>query len=120
LVTVPYPRATLIRLVPDNRNTHDGASLDEAFPPREARRLPDRIEFPYTPEHGSWLNMAETEISIMSSQCLDRRLEAVAAVAAAVAPWENARNARKACIHWTFPRAAARRKMWKVYPSIEV
>jgi hypothetical protein len=120
LVDVPYPRAKLIRLVQDNLNTHDGASLYEAFAPQEARRLLDRIEFHYTPKHGSWLNMAETEINIMNSQCLDRRLETVALIAAEVAPWENARNARKACIHWTFNLAAARRKLRKVYPSIEV
>ena len=75
LVDVHYPRATKIRLVQDNLNTHDGASLYEAFPPEEARRILDKIEFHYTPKHGSWLNMAETEISIMNGQCLDRRLD---------------------------------------------
>jgi hypothetical protein len=120
LVDIHYPQAQLIRLVQDNLNTHDGASLYEAFPPQEARRLLDKIECHYTPKHGRWLNRAETEINIMNSQCLDRRLETVALVAAEVAPWESARNARKACIHWTFTLAAARRKLRKVYPSIEV
>jgi hypothetical protein len=75
LVEVHYPRARKIRLVQDNLNTHDGASLYEAFPPEHARRLLDKIEWHYTPKHGSWLNMAETEIRIMNGQCLNRRLE---------------------------------------------
>ena len=73
-VDVPSRRAAKIRLVQDNRNTHDGARLDEAFPPAKARRILDRIAFHDTPKHGSWLHMAETEISIMDQQCLDRRL----------------------------------------------
>lgn len=119
LVEVYYPQAKKIRLVQDNLNTHDGASLYEAFPPQEARRLLDRIEFHYTPKHGSWLNMAETEISIMNGQCLDRRLDSQALIAREVAAWENKRNDRKACIHWTFTLAAARRQLQKLYPSIE-
>jgi DDE superfamily endonuclease len=106
-------------VVQDNLNTHDGASLYEAFPPAEARRLLGKIEFHYTPKHGSWLNMAETEISIMNQQCLDRRLDSPTKVAAEVAAWEGKRNDRKACIHWTFTLAAARRKLRKLYPSIE-
>ncbi len=81
LVDVHYPRAKKIRLVQDNLNTHDGASLYEAFAPAEARRLLDKIEWHYTPKHGSWVNMAETEIRIMNSQCLDRRLESAAQIA---------------------------------------
>ena len=119
LVDWHYPRVTKIRLVQDNLNTHDGASLYEAFPPEEARRLLDRIEFHYTPKHGSWLNMAETEITIMDRQCLDRRLDSRDRMAEEVAAWEGARNARKAKIHWTFTLAAARRKLRRVYPSIE-
>ena len=119
LVDVYYPQAEKIRLVQDNLNTHDGASLYEAFAPQEARRLLDRIEFHYTPKHGSWLNMAETEIGIMNSQCLDRRLGSVAKVAAEVAPWESKRNAREARIHWTFTLAVARQKLRKLYPSNE-
>jgi hypothetical protein len=119
LVDVYYPQAEKIRLVQDNLNTHDGASLYEAFAPAEARRLLDKIEFHYTPKHGSWLNMAETEIGIMNSQCLNRRLDSVAKVAAEVAPWESKRNAREARIHWTFTLAVARQKLRKVYPSNE-
>ena len=119
LVDVHYPRATGIRLVQDNLNTHDGASLYEAFRPAEARRLLDKIEFHYTPKHGSWVNMAETEIGIMNSQCLDRRLDSATLIAEEVAAWEAERNARKVRIHWTFTLAAARQKLRKLYPSIE-
>jgi DDE superfamily endonuclease len=119
LVDVHYPQAAKIRLVQDNLNTHDGASLYEAFPPAEARRILDRIEFHYTPKHGSWLNMAETEISIMNRQCLDRRLDGQERLAAEVAAWEDKRNAREVRIHWTFTLAAARQKLRKVYPSNE-
>ena len=114
-----YPAARKIRLVQDNLNTHDGASLYEGFPPAEARRLLDKIEFHYTPKHGSWVNMAETEISIMNGQCLDRRLDSQEAIAAEVAAWESKRNAQKARIHWTFTLAAARQKLRKLYPSNE-
>ena len=119
LVDVYSPRATKIRLVQDNLNTHDGASLYEAFPPAEARRILDKTEWHYTPKHGSWVNMAETEIRIMNSQCLDRRLESAARIAREVAAWEAKRNDRKARIHWTFTLAAARHKLRKLYPSIE-
>ena len=119
LVEVYYPQARRIRLVQDNLNTHDGASLYEAFPPEKARRLLDRIEFHYTPKHGSWLNMAETEINIMNSQCLGRRLGSHARVAKEVAAWEAKRNVRQARIHWTFTLAVARQKLRKLYPSIE-
>jgi DDE superfamily endonuclease len=114
-----YARAVKVRLVQDNLNTHDGASLYEAFPPAIARRLLDRIEFHYTPKHGSWLNMAETEINIMKSQCLNRRLDSQSRLGDEVAAWEKRRNAQKARIHWTFTLAAARQKMRKCYPSNE-
>jgi hypothetical protein len=119
LVDVYYPEATKIRLVQDNLNTHDGASLYEAFPPDEARRILEKLEFHYTPKHGSWLNLAESEISIMNGQCLDRRLESAAAVAGEVAPWEEARNAKGIRVHWTFTVTAARQKLKNVYPSVE-
>jgi hypothetical protein len=119
LVDMHYPKAKQIRLVQDNLNTHDGASLYEAFPPAEARRLLDKLDFHYTPKHGSWLNMAETEIGIMNSQCLDRRLESQARIAAEVAAWEDRRNVQKARIHWTFTLAVARQKLRKLYPSNE-
>jgi hypothetical protein len=119
LVDVYYPGVEKIRLVQDNLNTHDGASLYEAFRPGEARRLLDKIEWHYTPKHGSWVNMAETEIGIMNSQCLDRRLDSQALIAAEVAAWEARRNAQKARIHWTFTLAVARQKLRKLYPSNE-
>jgi hypothetical protein len=119
LVDIHYPKAKTIRLVQDNLNTRDGASSYETFPPKEARRILDRIEFHYTPKHGSWLNMAETEIKIMNRQCLDRRLDCQKLMAKEVAAWERERKARKARIHWTFTLAAARRKLRKLYPSIE-
>ncbi|MHB1427005.1 MAG: IS630 family transposase [Gemmataceae bacterium] len=119
LVEVYYPQAKKIRLVQDNLNTHDGVSLYEAFAPEQARRLLDKIEWHYTPKHASWLNMAETEIRIMNGQCLDRRLPSQAKLAAEVAAWERKRNMAQARIHWTFTLAAARRKLRKLYPSIE-
>ena len=119
LVDVYFPQAKKIRLVQDNLNTHDGASLYEAFPPAEARRILEKLEFHYTPKHGSWLNLAESEISIMNSQCLGGRLGSVAEVAAQVAPWEAARNAQGVRVHWTFTVAAARQKLKKLYPSVE-
>jgi hypothetical protein len=119
LVDVHYPKVKKIRMVQDNLNTHEGASLYEAFPPAEARRLLDKIAFHYTPKHGSWVNMAETEISIMNSQCLDRRLDSATKSAAEVAVWEDKRNAKHARIHWTFTLAVARRKLRKLYPSNE-
>jgi len=119
LLEVHYPRAKKIRLVQDNLNTHDGASLYEAFQPEVARRLLDRIEFHYTPKHGSWLNMAETEIGIMNRQCLNTRMDSQTKLAEQVAAWEHRRNASKACIHWTFTLAVARQKLRKLYPSIE-
>ena len=115
--TIPGRRRSW--LVQDNLNTHDGASLYEAFPPEVARRTLDRIESHYTPKHGSRLNMAETEINIMGRQCLDRRLDSQGRMAEEIAAWEGERNARKARIHWTFTLTAARRKLRKVYPSIE-
>jgi DDE superfamily endonuclease len=119
LVEVHYPQAKKIRLGQDNLNTHDGASLYEAFPPEQARRILDKIEWHYTPKHGSWLNMAETEIRIMNGQCLDRRMDSQAKITREVATWERKRNALQARIHWTFALAVAHRKLRKLYPSIE-
>lgn len=119
LLEVHYPKAKRIRLVQDNLNTHDGASLYEAFRPEVARRLLDRIEFHYTPKHGNWVNMAETEINIMKGQCLNRRLESEKLLAKEVAAWECRRNEEKAKIHWTFTVTMARQKLKKCYPSNE-
>ena len=119
LADVHYPDAEKIVLVQDNLNTHSGGSLYERFAPAEARRLLDRIEPHYTPKHGSWLNMAETEIGIMGKQCLDRRLPCQTRLAAEVAAWERKRNEGRCRIHWTFTLAVARQKLRKLYPSIE-
>jgi DDE superfamily endonuclease len=119
LVDVHDPTAEKIRLVVDNLNTHDGASLYEAYPPAEARRLLDRLETHPTPKHGSGLDMAETELSILHRQGRDRRIDEAEAVRRAVGPWESDRNERQCRIHWTFTLAAARLKLKKLYPSIE-
>ena len=117
LVEVRYPRARKIRLVQDNLNTHDGASLYEAFEPARARRLLDRIEFHYTPKHGSWLNMAELEFSVLTRQCLGRRIETAEELRAAIAAWERARNEARTKIDWCFRVADARKKLHWIYPS---
>lgn len=119
LLETYYPKARKVRLVQDNLNTHDGTSLYEAFAPEVARRLLDRIEFHYTPKHGSWLNMAETEIGILSRQCLGGRWDDQEKLARQVAAWESKRNAQQARIHWTFTLAVARQKLKSLYPSIE-
>lgn len=119
LVDVYYLDAQKIRLVLDNLNTHTGASLYEAFPPDEARRILEKLEFHYTPKHASWLNMAEIEIGIMSRQCLDRRLQDIEFMRQQITAWEEPRNAAAAKIHWTFTIAAARVKLKGLYPSRE-
>jgi DDE superfamily endonuclease len=119
LVDVQYPNVEKILLVQDNLNTHSGGSLYDRFPPAEARRILDKIEFHYTPKHGSWLNMAETEIGIMNRQCLSRRLDCQSKLAKEVAVWETNRNIRECRIHWTFTLTVARQKLRKIYPSIE-
>lgn len=119
LVDVHYPKADKILLVQDNLNTPSGGSLYERFAPHEARRILDKIEWHYTPKHGSWLNMAEMEIGIMSRQCLDRRLDCQTKLAGEVAAWENKRNLKQVRVHWTFTLAVARQKLRKIYPTIE-
>jgi DDE superfamily endonuclease len=119
LVEEHYPHARKIKLVQDNLNTHDGTSLYQTFRPEHARRILDKIEWHYTPKHGSWVNMAETEIRIMNGQCLNRRMDSQSVITKEVNAWEAKRNVQQACIHWTFTLAAARRKLSKLYPSIE-
>ena len=114
-----FPNAKKLILIEDNLNTHGGASLYETFSPSEARRLLDRIEFHSTPKHGSWLDMAEIELRILNSQCLDRRIDNADEVQREVAAWEGDRNERGCKIHWTFSIATARHKMKKTYPPIE-
>jgi hypothetical protein len=114
-----YPDALKIRLVSDNLNTHTGGALYEAFPAKEAKRLCDRLDFHPTPKHGSWLNMAETELSVLSGQCLDRRIESRELVMAEVKAWEDERNRREAKVRWQFTTQDARIKLEKLYPVFE-
>ena len=111
-----YPAATAIRLVVDNLNTHSPGALYEAFPPTEAHRLARRFEWQYTPKHGSWLNMVEIELAVLTDQCLDRRLPDLATVASEVAAWAADRNAARATVAWRFTTAAARSKLHRLYP----
>jgi hypothetical protein len=119
LVDVHYPDAARIVLVQDNLNTHKPASLYEAFTPQEARRILDRLEIHYTPKHGSWLNMAETELAILSRQCLDRRIENRPVLTNEIAAWETDRNGAECKVHWQFTTADARTKLRRLYPVIE-
>ena len=114
-----YPKATCIRLVQDNLNTHTIGSLYEAFAPEEARRLARRLEIHPTPVHGSWLNVAESELSILDRQCLDRRLDAKDLVRSEVGAWEAQRNEARVTMNWRFTIADARVKLKRVYPSIQ-
>jgi DDE superfamily endonuclease len=118
LIDVHFPEAETIQLVMDNLNTHTPASFYEAFEPAEARRLAEKVEIHYTPKHGSWLNMAEIELSILDRQCLDRRISDQATVQQEVAAWESERNARQMTIDWRFTTADARIKLKRLYPSI--
>ncbi len=119
LIDVRFPQADRIVLVQDNLNTHTLGSLYEAFPPEEAHRLAAKLELHYTPKHGSWLNMAEIELSILRRQCLDRRIPSLERLAAAVAPWEVTRNSQGGTVHWRFTTADARIKLNHLYPHHE-
>jgi hypothetical protein len=118
VVDVHYPDAERIVLVMDQLNTHSPASLYEAFPPTEAKRLADKLEIHYTPKHGSWLNMAEIELSVLQRQCLDRRLGDRATLEQEVAAWVAARNTAVATIDWQFITEDARTKLTRLYPVI--
>jgi hypothetical protein len=113
-----YPKAAKVRLVLDNLNTHCLASLYETFKPKEARRLAERLEIHYTPKHGSWLNMAEIELSALNGQSLDRRIPDMAALQGHIAAWESDRNNRRAKIQWQFSNAKARIKLKRLYPQL--
>lgn len=117
LVDAHYPQAEVIRVVLDNLNTHTPAALYEAFEAKEARRLVEKLEFHYTPKHGSWLNMAEIELAVLDKQCLDRRLPDPPTLRREVAAWQAARNQQRATIHWCFDVTKARTKLKKLYPS---
>ena len=112
-----FPEAERIDLVMDNLNTHSSASFYEAFEPAEARRLAAKLEIHYTPKHGSWLNMAEIELSILHRQCLDRRLADKETVQREAAAWEKERNAAQMTVDWRFTSADARIKLKRLYPS---
>jgi transposase len=115
LVDVYFPQADVIRVVLDNLNTHTPAALYQTFAPAEARRLTEKLEFHYTPKHGSWLNMVEMEWSVLVRQCLDQRLPDQATVAHLVAQWEARRNACRATVDWRFTVHDARTKLDHLY-----
>jgi len=119
LVDEGYPQADKIVLVMDQLNTHGPASLYEAFPPAEAKRLVDKLEIHHTPKHGSWLNMAETEFAVLGRQCLDRRIGNAESLRHEVGAWELDRNAGTAKVNWRFTTADARIKLRKLYPSLD-
>lgn len=119
LVDVSSPRAEKIVLMQDNRNTHTLASLYEAFPPEEARRLIDRLEVHYTPKHGSWLNMAAIAWGVLRGQCLDRRLPDCPTFTSEVAAWQRHRNAAQVPVDWQFTTADARVKLKRLSPVLE-
>lgn len=119
LVDIHYPTAERIVLVMDQLNTHSPASLYEAFAPTEAKRLADKLEIHHTPKHGSWLNMAEIELSVLQRQCLDRRLGDRAMMEREVAAWVAARNAATTTIDWRFTTEDARIKLKRLYPAYQ-
>jgi hypothetical protein len=119
LVDVHHPEADKVVLVMDNLNTHNPGSLYEAFPPTEAKRLADRLEIHYTPKHGSWLNIAEIELSTLSGQCLDRRILDRETLEREVAAWEVERNARGGAVNGRFTTGDASIKLTRLYPSID-
>ena len=113
-----YPDAERVRVVMDNLNTHGIASLYDTFEAREARRLAERLDLHYTPKHGSWLNMAEIELSALNGQCLDRRIPDFTTMRRHIAAWEQDRNTRESKIDWQFSTADARVKLKHLYPKL--
>jgi hypothetical protein len=114
-----YQSVEKITLVMDNLNTHGPGSLYETFPPEKARRLWERFEFVYTPKHGSWLNVAEIELSVLAGQCLNKRIDNIQDVRREVEAWQNSRNNKNPKINWQFTTQDARIKLKRLYPSIE-
>lgn len=119
LLETVYTEAERVVLVMDNLNTHSIGSLYEAFDPETARTLASRLEIHYTPKHGSWLNIAETELSILGRQCLARRIDSRQRMANEIATWENDRNTSESTVDWQFTTADARTKLKRLYPSID-
>ncbi len=118
LVDEWYPEASKIVLVLDNLNTHTIGSLYETFSPAEAFRIANRLEIHYTPKHGSWLNMAEIEIGVLSGQCTGRRIATIEQLSGEIAHWENSRNTTARTVNWQFTTTKARRKLKNLYPEI--
>lgn len=118
LADVHFPKADKIVLVQDNLNTHRSASLYEAFAPDEARRIAERFEWHYTPKHGSWLNIAECELSVLARQCLDQRIPEKSKLETEVGAWMTSRNAAGKKVHWQFTTTDARTKLAQLYPQI--
>jgi DDE superfamily endonuclease len=119
LVEDVHPDAEMVVLVMDNLNTHKGASLYEAFPPEQARRIAERLEIHHTPKHGSWLNVAEIELSVLARQCLDRRIGDAGELQREVGAWEDDRNERAVEVRWRFTTADARIKLRRLYPVLQ-
>jgi hypothetical protein len=117
LVDERYPQAQRLVVVLDQLNTHDAASLYAAFPPAEARRLAEKLEIHYTPKHGSWLNMAELELSVLARQCLQERMDNREHLAREIAAWQRARNDHAVRVNWRFTTADARIKLKRLYPQ---
>jgi len=118
LLDVHYPDVKKVVLVMDNLNTHSGASLYAAFPPGEARRLFERLEIHYTPKHGSWLNIAEIELRVLTGQCLNRRIPDKRTLEREICQWQNQRNFRNAKVNWQFTTDDARLKLKRLYPTL--
>lgn len=114
-----YAHVKKVRLVCDNLNTHKIASLYEAFEPREARRLAERLEIHYTPKHGSWLNIAEIELSVLTNQCLKRRIPDLQTLKHKTKAWERDRNSRQKSVDWQFTTDDARIKLKRLYPQVK-
>jgi hypothetical protein len=119
LLDEDYPEVERVTLVMDNLNTHHVSSLYEAFAPEEARRLMRRLDVVYTPKHGSWLNMAEIELNVVSNQCLSRRIGNIQTLRREVAAWERNRNETQSAVDWQFTTANARTKLKRLYPQIK-
>jgi len=114
-----YENAKKITLVMDNLNTHGPGALYETFPPEKAKELWDRFEFVYTPKHGSWLNMAEIELNVLSAQCLKRRIADIEVVKSEVRAWQRHRNNKNAKVNWQFSTKDARIKLLRLYPTLD-
>jgi hypothetical protein len=119
LVDVHFPEALRIVVIQDNLNTHNPVFLYQVFEPAEAKRILNKLEFHFTPKHGSWLNIAEIEFSVLARQCLDRRIGDEASLIREIATWEEKRNQTQATVNWQFTTDDARIKLKKLYPSID-